>query len=84
MATSKGRPPGNPVVVLLENFRKRGIGPLVWLGVALLVLTVTLMSTFTVIDPGQVAVRVNNLTGARERRLELPVQRHHDHLPGRG
>lgn len=66
MATSKGGPPGNPVVVLLENFRKRGIGPLVWLAVALLVLTVTLMSTFTVIDPGQVAVRVNNLTGARD------------------
>jgi SPFH domain / Band 7 family len=46
--------------------RERGLGPLVWLGLAFLILVITLVSTFVVIEPGQVAVRVNNLTGARD------------------
>ena len=43
-----------------------GIGPFIWIGLAFIILVVTLASTFVVIEPGQVAVRVNNLTGARD------------------
>jgi membrane protease subunit HflC len=43
-----------------------GFGPFIWIGLAFVTLVVTFASTFVVIDPGQVAVRVNNLTGARD------------------
>jgi membrane protease subunit HflC len=50
----------------LGEIGRKGLGPLVWLAVAFIVVIATLMSTFVVIEPGQVAVRVNNMTGARD------------------
>src|SRR5215207_7803865 len=50
----------------IAELGRKGLGPLVWLAVAFIIVVVTLMSTFVVIEPGQVAVRVNNLTGARD------------------
>jgi len=50
----------------LAELGRKGLGPIVWLAVAFIIVIVTLMSTFVVIEPGQVAVRVNNLTGARD------------------
>jgi regulator of protease activity HflC (stomatin/prohibitin superfamily) len=50
----------------VSELGKKGFGPLVWLALAFIVIIVTLFSTFVVIEPGQVAVRVNNLTGARD------------------
>ncbi|MBX7083461.1 MAG: hypothetical protein K1X88_29910 [Nannocystaceae bacterium] len=50
----------------LAALRGRGLGPLAWVVLALVVLGITFASAFVVIEPGQVAVRVNNLTGARD------------------
>jgi regulator of protease activity HflC (stomatin/prohibitin superfamily) len=50
----------------LAALGRKGIGPLVWLAIALVLLVATMFSMFVVIEPGQVAVRINNLTGARD------------------
>jgi regulator of protease activity HflC (stomatin/prohibitin superfamily) len=49
-----------------ERLRKRGLGTIGWVVLALVVLGVTLSSSFVVIQPGEVAVRINNLTGKRD------------------
>jgi regulator of protease activity HflC (stomatin/prohibitin superfamily) len=49
-----------------ERLRKRGLGTIGWVVLALVVLAVTLSTSFVVIQPGEVAVRINNLTGTRD------------------
>jgi regulator of protease activity HflC (stomatin/prohibitin superfamily) len=57
--------PGN-AASFFARLRQRGLGTLGWLGVALLLLVITFSTSFVVIEPGEVAVRINNLTGKRD------------------
>jgi membrane protease subunit HflC len=57
---------GSRLWARISELGRKGLGPLAWIALAFVVLVVTLLSTFVVIEPGQVAVRVNNLTGARD------------------
>lgn len=55
------------VLGLLKSLRGSGpAGALVWFVLAFIMLLILLFSSFTTIEPGQVAVRVNNITGEQE------------------
>jgi regulator of protease activity HflC (stomatin/prohibitin superfamily) len=56
--------PATRLAARLKRFRDGGLGNLIWLLVAFVLTVVVSLTTFTVIEPGQVAVRVNNLTGS--------------------
>lgn len=51
---------------IIARIRERGFGTLGWLAAALLLLAITFSTSFVVIQPGEVAVRINNLTGKRD------------------
>jgi membrane protease subunit HflC len=50
----------------LKRARTGGIGVLVWLVIAAIATLVTFLGAFKTVEPGQVALRINNLTGARD------------------
>lgn len=56
--------PVERIVARLQRFRDGGLGTGLWLMVAFVLTIVVALTTFTVIEPGQVAVRVNNVTGS--------------------
>jgi membrane protease subunit HflC len=51
---------------LFARLKERGLGAIGWVLIALVALVLTFSSSFVVIDPGEVAVRINNLTGQRD------------------
>ncbi len=57
---------GGGFVGLVNRLRKGGIGTIGWVALAMLLLVVTFWTAFVVIEPGEVAVRINNLTGKRD------------------
>ncbi len=67
---SGGRGVGPRLARLFEKARGGAGGTLVWFALALVFLLILLFGSFTTIDPGKVAVRVNNLTGDQETRTQ--------------
>lgn len=55
---------------LLQKIPGGSGGTVVWLALAFIISMVLLFSSWRTIDPGQVAVRVNNLTGEQEARTQ--------------
>lgn len=53
-----------PVLAKLKRLRQGGLGVFIWLLAALIMMLIVALTSFRVIEPGQVAVRVNNLTGS--------------------
>jgi hypothetical protein len=63
---SGGKGFGPRAAHLFQRAKGGAGGALVWLGLALVLSLVLMFSSFVTIDPGKVAVRVNNLTGEQE------------------
>lgn len=55
--------PAERLYAQFKRFRDGGLGTMIWLLVAFVLTIIVSLTTFTVIEPGQVAVRVNNVTG---------------------
>mgnify|MGYP002619682320 CR=1 FL=1 len=56
--------PADRLYAQFKRFRDGGLGTMIWLLVAFVLTIIVSLTTFTVIEPGQVAVRVNNMTGS--------------------
>lgn len=67
---SGGKGFGPRAARLFQRAKGGAGGALVWLVVALVLSLVLLFGSFVTIDPGKVAVRVNNLTGEQETRTQ--------------
>lgn len=50
----------------VKRFQEGGAGPVLWIVAAFVLSLIAFFTAFKVIEPGQVAVRVNNLTGGRD------------------
>jgi hypothetical protein len=61
---------GPRVVGLFKQLQGGAGGALVWFVVATILTLVLLFGSFVTIDPGKVAVRINNLTGEQETRTQ--------------
>src|SRR5262245_16494953 len=61
---------GSQAADLLNKARGGVGGALVWFGLAAVLALILLFSSFETIEPGQVAVRVNNITGEQETRTQ--------------
>lgn len=64
-----GNDPRAQIQRLIKRLRGSG-GPIVWLVLAFIMSLVLLFTSFTTIEPGQVAVKVNNITGEQEARTQ--------------
>ncbi len=67
---SGGQGPGPRIAALLKTIRGGLGGAAVWFILAFILSLVLLFSSFSTIEPGQVAVRVNNITGDQETRTQ--------------
>ncbi len=67
---SGGKGLGSRLADLSEKFKGGPGSTLIWLVLAFILSLVLLFSSFSTIEPGQVAVRVNNITGDQEARTQ--------------
>lgn len=67
---SGGKSLGPRLAGLFQKARSGGGGGVAWLVLALVISIALMFSSFATIDPGKVAVRVNNITGEQETRTQ--------------
>ena len=66
----RGGSVGARISGLVKRIRGGSGGPIVWLVLAFIMSLILMFTSFTTIEPGQVAVKVNNITGEQEDRTQ--------------